>query len=86
MTPIERARAHRAELKASGVPQRNKTWVERYAARPTNLRLAIACMCMQCMGGESASGAREQVRGCTSTACPLHPHRPYQFRRTKETT
>lgn len=80
MTPIEKANARRAELKAAGVPQRNKTWAERYAAKPKNLRLAIACFCMQCCGGEDASGVREQVRGCTAKGCPLYPHRPYKFK------
>lgn len=80
MTPIEKANARRAELKAAGVPQRNKTWAERYAAKPKNLRLAIACHCHQCMGGEGVPGIREDIRGCTAKGCPLFTHRPYRLK------
>ena len=36
-------------------------------------RTAIKAMCQQCMGYERAS-----VAACESTACPLHPYRPYR--------
>lgn len=79
MTPIEKANARRAELKASGVPQRNKTWAERYAAKPKNLRLAVALHCVNCMGGPDVPSVREFVRGCTANGCALHPWRPYRW-------
>lgn len=37
---------------------------------------AIKAMCQECMGYDDGSTAA--IRDCTSPACPLYPHRPYQ--------
>lgn len=34
---------------------------------------AIKATCLRCVGY-----LRDEVRHCTSLACPLHPYRPYQ--------
>lgn len=41
-------------------------------ARPSR-PAAVKAMCQECAGYERAT-----VRDCTSLACPLWPHRPYQ--------
>jgi len=76
---IKAHEAAKAAREAGVVPQR-KTWAERYAEKPKNLRLAIACQCHDCLGGEGVPGVREEIRGCTSKTCRLHPHRPYKMK------
>ena len=43
-----------------------------------SLRAAINAMCRGCLYdlGSGNGGWREQVRGCSSSNCPLHPVRP----------
>lgn len=44
-----------------------------------SIRRAVKEMCVQCMGGASVPGHREQIRGCTAKACPLYQWRPYRW-------
>jgi hypothetical protein len=46
-------------------------------SRPS-LRVAIDAMCKSCLydPGNGNGGWREQVGGCSSSNCPLHPVRP----------
>lgn len=86
MAALESARAKKAADRAAGTAAKKRTISERHAAKPTNLRLAIAAFCVGCMGGEDAPGVREQVRGCSSPKCPLFRHRPYRHPHAKEAT
>jgi len=52
--------------------------VERARRKPGSRALAIAAKCWTCMRGDLDSGARGRIRECPSTACGLHPFRPYQ--------
>lgn len=45
-------------------------------SRPS-LRAAVDAMCKGCIYDPGANGNwREQVSGCSSSSCPLHPLRP----------
>jgi hypothetical protein len=46
-------------------------------SRPS-LRSAVDAMCKNCLydPGNGNGGWREQVHGCSSSHCPLHPVRP----------
>ena len=50
-----------------------------------SLRAAIDAMCKSCLydPGNGNGGWREQVQGCSSTSCPLHPVRPMPVRARK---
>jgi hypothetical protein len=43
------------------------------ALRGRSIRSAVTAFCRECVGWE-----REEVRRCTSHACPLYPYRPYK--------
>lgn len=49
------------------------------------LRAAIDAMCKSCLydPGNGNGGWREQVEGCSSSNCPLHPVRPLPVKATK---
>lgn len=52
--------------------------------RPS-LRAAIDAMCKGCIYDPISPGTwREQVEGCSSSNCPLHPVRPVSVAATKE--
>ena len=53
-----------------------------------SLRAAINAMCKSCLydPGNGNGGWREQVQGCSSSNCPLHPVRPLPVRATKSAT
>jgi hypothetical protein len=48
-----------------------------YAGKSRNA--AIRAFCLRCVGF-----MRNEVRDCTSFACPLHPYRPYQVENDPE--
>ena len=50
-----------------------------------SLRAAIDAMCKSCLydPGNGNGGWREQVQGCSSSNCPLHPVRPLPVKVTK---
>lgn len=50
-----------------------------------SLRAAIDAMCRSCLydPGNGNGGWREQVEGCSSSNCPLHPVRPLPVKATK---
>lgn len=51
--------------------------------RPNSKSYAIKAMCSHCMGCTAEKiepGFRDEVRNCTSAACPLWPHRPWRKR------
>lgn len=53
-------------------------------SRPS-LRAAINAMCKSCLydPGNGNGAWREQVQGCSSSNCPLHPVRPLPVKATK---
>jgi hypothetical protein len=53
-----------------------------------SLRSAINAMCKSCLydPGNGNGAWREQVQGCSSSNCPLHPVRPLPVRATKSAT
>lgn len=59
-----------------GVPTSKRRLVScAHKSRPA----AIKLKCMQCMGGVDAPKVPALIRECATVACPLWPHRPYQF-------
>jgi hypothetical protein len=79
LTPLEKARQKTRELRASGVILR-KNPLEKAAAKPTSLRLAISAKCYECVGQDSDPGWHGRIRDCLCPTCPLYPVRPYQQR------
>ena len=61
------------------MPRKNP--LQRYleAASPTR-KQAVDAMCYRCMGASDTdqNGVREEIRGCTSPACPLYAFRPHK--------
>lgn len=74
---LDKARARKAELKASG-ELRVLSPIDRAKADPLSLRKAITAFCYRCMGGDGEPGVRESVRNCTAPNCPLYKVRPWQ--------
>jgi hypothetical protein len=79
LTPLEKARQKTRELRAAGVILR-KNPLEKAAAKPTSLRLAITAKCYDCVGQDADPGWHGRIRDCLCPKCPLHPVRPYQQR------
>ena len=51
---------------------------------PRSLRAAIDAKCKSCIYDPLAGGTwREQVQGCSSADCPLHPFRPISRPKTR---
>ena len=76
---LEKARAAREALIASGQTIERKSPMEKHQSNPSSLRLAVNAKCFDCVGGEHAdSGFRRCIRECNVTKCPLHTVRPYQ--------
>jgi hypothetical protein len=77
LKPWEKAQSARREKIAAGgdsaVVRLNP--IERAKLNPRSKVMAIKAMCYHCVGGEQAV---QTIRGCASTGCPLHAHRPYQ--------
>ncbi|NIQ01605.1 MAG: hypothetical protein GWM98_15470 [Nitrospinaceae bacterium] len=49
---------------------------------------AIRAMCIECMGGSGMQDAKERIRECAATACPLYEFRfgrnPFHTRKPKQ--
>jgi hypothetical protein len=75
---LEAARAARAAMLANGETVERLDPIQKAAARPQSLRLAINAKCFDCQGGPSDAGIRNRISVCTVQKCPLHPVRPYQ--------
>ena len=54
-------------------PESYRGILTRVYAGEASPRQAIKAFCLRCVGY-----LRNEVRDCTSWACPLHPYRPYQ--------
>jgi hypothetical protein len=75
---MSNADALKAWREAGGVAGPRLDPIQKAAANPKSLRLAITAKCWECMGGGLDPGTREAIRSCTSPACPLYPLRPFQ--------
>lgn len=73
LSPLEKAQAKRAEMKAAGVEVQRLSPTEKAARNPKSLRMAINAKCWEC-----SCEQRSEIRDCSITACPLWPVRPYQ--------
>jgi hypothetical protein len=81
LTPLEKARIARQKKVDDGTPITRMNPVEKAKANPNSKAMAIRAMCYQCVGGERAV---DTIRNCSSQACALYPHRPYQVGSTDE--
>ena len=52
--------------------------IQRAAANPTSLRLAIRAKCYDCVGQDADPNWQRRVGTCGCTSCPLHAVRPYR--------
>lgn len=77
-SPLERARLRTAELRANGIPVLRLDPIEKAAANPRSLRLAITGKCWDCCGAGQDPNTRATIAACRVTRCSLHPVRPYQ--------
>jgi hypothetical protein len=73
------ATAEEAPLSEKARKQRMSP-VERAAANPKSLKLAIQARCFQCQdtGVGTPHITKSQVRDCAVTSCALWPHRGWQ--------
>jgi hypothetical protein len=72
ISSLEPTRAALVSLRASEIPE---TMLRAYlrAVAGRSVRSAVRAFCSEC-----TCWSREEVRTCTSLACPLYPYRPYQ--------
>lgn len=77
LTPLEKARLRRAELKAKGELEILDP-IEKAYRNPHSKKAAIRAMCYECVGRGSDSNWRKEVGNCTAWHCALWPLRPYQ--------
>ena len=76
---LEALQAAREARKAAGLPTpERRDPIQKAAAKPSSLRLAISAKCYDCQGRDCDPGFRERIRSCVVSRCPLHPVRPYQ--------
>lgn len=84
ISPLEKARQKRREMAANGQSLARLDPVQKAAAHPTSLRMAITAKCWVCVGSGQDSNPRLTIGACTVKTCPLHPHRPYQHKAEDE--
>lgn len=75
---LARAREVAAENRKAGISQERRSPIEKAAANPKSLRLAITAKCYDCEGRDSDPNPRGRVRECSIRTCPLWPVRPWQ--------
>lgn len=75
---LERAREKARERRASGQSVVRLDPIQKAAAKPTSLRLAITAKCWSCVGAGADPHPRREIAECAVRRCPLHPVRPYQ--------
>lgn len=80
---LELARSRTAELRAVGWTPERLDPIERARRNPKSLALAIAGKCWDCVGAGAEAGARDQIRDCSATQCPLRSVRPHAGRVTE---
>jgi hypothetical protein len=72
---IDPARRADVAKRAAQIPLQHRLGYVRSAAGLVPPRQAGKAHCLECMGW-----SRDEVRCCTSLACPWYPYRPYQER------
>lgn len=81
MTAIEKAQEKKKEMAAVGVIKAEHNLIRKAESSPGSKVKAIAAFCFHCMGGTEDEmpdpGWKKLIRTCTSTNCPLYPHRAY---------
>lgn len=78
ISPLEKARQKRREMVANGESLARLDPVQKAAAHPTSLRMAITAKCWVCCGSGQDANTRQTIGACTVSICPLHQHRPYR--------
>jgi len=67
-------RAERIRRRRADIPPLHRKTYDR-AMQGKSMKSAIKSFCLECTGWQ-----KEDVRLCTSLACPLYPYRPYKDR------
>lgn len=82
MTAIEKAQERLREMREQGITPERLNPIQKAKRNPQSKQAAINAKCYECMGGDEETapdpGWKDAIRGCTSTTCPLIPHRPYR--------
>ncbi len=76
--PTGRAKHLKAWREAGGVTGPRLDPIQRAAANPTSLSLAIRAKCYDCVGQDADANWQRRVGTCSCTTCPLHHVRPYR--------
>jgi len=66
-------RAERIRKRRADIPPIHRKIYDR-AMQGKSMKSAIKSFCLECCGWQ-----KEEVRFCTSLACPLYPYRPYRI-------
>ena len=74
-SPLDKARARAAELKALGIAIQRQNPLEKAQASPKSKALAIKAKCYDCVGRDYDPGWHRRVRECPVTDCALWPVR-----------
>jgi hypothetical protein len=72
-TSIENHRAERIRKHRADMPKIHRKIYDR-AMQGKSLKSAVKSFCLECVCWQ-----KEEVRLCTSLACPLYPYRPYRI-------
>lgn len=71
---LQKAQEVQRQRREAGIPVVRLDPIEKSAANPKSLRLAINAKCWDCCCAQ-----REEIRKCTMVKCPLYAVRPYQM-------
>ena len=71
---MNRPATEQIEERRTQIPDVHKANYDK-AMRGKSLKAGTKAFCLECVGWQ-----KEEVRLCTSLACPLYPYRPYRSR------
>lgn len=77
-SPIERAQAKLAQMRADGIEVQRLTPTEKALADPASRPKAIRATCYECLGAEDCPNIRDEIAFCTAWGCALWHLRPHQ--------
>lgn len=77
-TGLQKAQEIMRLRREAGIKTEMRDPLQKAAARPDSLRLAINAKCYDCIGRDGDTDWRGSIRGCVCCDCPLYPVRPYQ--------
>ena len=69
---MDEKRQQKIAQRRAQIPEIHRANYDR-AMRGKSMKAAIKAFCLECVGWQ-----KEEVRLCTSLACPLYPYRPYK--------